>query len=66
MPKKDPFTYPKMWPRKYATLNEVLHRNLTIGPHLGVTQGGSSRPNPGCKPAATKGVTRATKRNEHG
>lgn len=63
--KKDPFTYPKLWPRHTRTLDQVLDRAENIGPFLGVTQGGSSRDNSGSRSAATRGVKRATKRNEH-
>lgn len=65
MTKKDPLTYQKLWPRRSRTLDQVLYRAEEIGPFLGVTQGGSSRPDSGSRSAATRGVKRATKRNEH-
>lgn len=65
MTKKDPLTYPKLWPRRSRTLDQVLERAENVGPFLGVTQGGSSRADSGSRPAATRGIKRATKRNEH-
>lgn len=63
MAKADPFTLPKLWPRRNRTMHETLKRIEFIHPHLGVSQGGSSRKDSGAKQAATRGVKRATKGN---
>jgi len=65
MTKRDPFTFPKLWPRRNRTMYQTLKRAEFIGPRLGVTQGGSSRTDGGARPAATRGIKQATKGNEH-
>lgn len=59
MPPKDPFTFPKE-PARLPNLSRVFQRSQRRPP-VGVTQGGSSRKNPGCKSAATDGLQRAMK-----
>lgn len=67
MTERDPFTFPKLWPRRNRNMNETLRRAEFIRPRLGVTQGGSSRKDSGARPAATRGVKSATKKGtEHG
>jgi hypothetical protein len=62
MPPRDPMTFPK---------GEVHLDNLRIvlqdankRPFIGVTQGGSSRKDPGCRPAATDGRWRPIKKDK--
>lgn len=66
MTKRDPFTYPKLWPRRNRNMKETLDRAEFIRPRLGVTQGGSSRKDSGARSAATRGVRKATKGNQNG
>lgn len=42
----------------------ALFRRAAKRPHIGVTQGGSSRKNPGAKVAATDGIFRPKKRKK--
>lgn len=53
MPPRDPLTFPKGSAR-LDTLRSALKKADRV-PHIGVTQGGSSRKDSGCKPAATDG-----------
>jgi hypothetical protein len=55
----DPFkgSYKDTW---FPTLRVVLER-FGKNPVIGVTQGGSSRLDAGCRPAATRGTVRAYK-----
>jgi hypothetical protein len=62
MAERDPYTFPKLWPRRNRNLHETLKRAEFIRPRLGVTQGGSSRKDSGAKPAATRGLKPSTKR----
>lgn len=62
MAERDPFTYPKLWPRRNRNLKETLDRAEFLRPKLGVTQGGSSRKDSGARPAATRGVVQANKK----
>lgn len=56
MAKKDPFTFQRLR-RTFPTFKAIMEKEEHI-PHIGVTQGGSSRPNAGSKPAATNGLAR--------
>lgn len=57
MAKRDPLTY-EHGRARLPTLHAVLKAGRKQ-PRIGVTQGGSSRKDAGCRPAATRGVVRA-------
>lgn len=65
MAERDPFTFPKLWPRRNRSLRETLSRAEFLRPKLGVTQGGSSRKDSGAKPAATRGVVQASRKGSN-
>ena len=54
---RKPLTYPYLRPIRLHNLKEALEQ-AQRRPYIGVTQGGSSRENPGAVPAAT--ATRAS------
>jgi hypothetical protein len=56
MPPRDPFKYPGQ--RKRLTNWTEATKAWDRRPHIGVTQGGSSRKDSGAKVAATDGVFR--------
>ena len=59
MPARDPMTFPKGEVR-FDTMHKAM-KNADRPPHIGVTQGGSSRKNSGAKVAATDGRWRPSK-----
>lgn len=57
MAKRDPRTFPRGPGKRLGTLIRTIKTGLHV-PHIGVTQGGSSRSFAGAKPAATDGLFR--------
>lgn len=64
MSKSDPFKF-GLRKRSFDTLYRAL-KDGQKHPFTGVTQGGSSRKNPGCKPAATDGEVNQIEENKLG
>ena len=62
MPSRDPLTFPK-GQQSLDTMYRAL-KDSQKRPYIGLTQGGSSRKNAGCKPAATNGQWRPPKKKE--
>lgn len=62
MPARDPMSFPK-WDVSFDTMRVALTESQHP-PHIGITQGGSSRKFSGCRPAATKGEWRPPKRKK--